>query len=117
MGNESDKTGTDAVWSMPEPIFRSSAGNSLRGPKPDVGDIENEMITNKEPEINMDNEEKDVVEATTDPQGENAIEKEERGDKLGASMTAVGLLALLGAAVVFLLVYFLFFRTVVPDAQ
>ena len=57
----------------------------------------------------MENENRDVVDATNDPQGENAIGKHERGDRLTMSMTAIGLISLALAGILFLLVYFLFF--------
>lgn len=110
MSNEPKNPGDNAVWSMPEPVFRSSGGQDPRaGSANEKNNSGNEDVT-EIPEINMENEPKDAAEATTDPQGENAIEKEAKGDKLGMSMTAIGLAALLGAAVIFLLFYFLFFR-------
>ncbi len=117
MSNKLEKSGAEAEWSMPEPVFRSSAGKGLRTPVPGSDISEDEVAAETEREEMMENERKDIREATTDPEGENAIEKEVKGDKLGTSMTAVGLLALLGAGVIFLLVYFLFFRdagTVTP---
>ncbi|CAN5328443.1 hypothetical protein BH20ACI2_BH20ACI2_14810 [soil metagenome] len=110
MSNEPKKPGDGAGWSMPDPVFRSSKGQSLKGSSPDPGESENDENTAKEPDIIMENEPKDIVEATTDPQGESAVEKKAKGDKLGRSMTAVGLVALLAAGVIFLLFYFLFFR-------
>ena len=117
MSNEPEKSGNESEWTMPKPVFRSSDGHDLRAePATQKMSIGSEDVT-EVPEINMEDESKDVVEATTDPQGENAIEKEAKGDKLGVSMTVVGLLALLGAGVIFLLFYFLFFRQAIPDAR
>ena len=112
MSNELDKSDKSGKWSMPEPVFRSSEGTKVGG-----SSVEDVMTGEKgtDPETIMENEPVDVVKATTDPQGENAIEKEAKGDKLGASMTLIGVLALLGAAILFLLVYFMFFWGKTPS--
>ncbi len=115
MSNEPKKPGDDADWSMPEPVFRSSGGQDLRAVSAnEKNNAGNEDVT-EIPEIKIENEPKDAAEATTDPQGENAIEKEAKGDKLGMSMTAVGLISLLIAAILFLLVYFLLVRSGGPE--
>jgi preprotein translocase subunit SecF len=115
MSNEPKKTGDDADWSMTEPVFRSSDGQDLRAVSAnEKNNAGNEDVT-EIPEIKMENDAIDAAEATTDPQGENAMEKEAKGDKLGMSMTAVGLISLLIAAILFLLVYFLFFKSGGPE--
>ncbi len=111
MNNEPENTGTEAEWSMPEPIYRSSEGKDLKSTPNDPEDSRGTEHSQKEREITMENEQNDVAEATSDPQGENAVGKHERGDNISLSMTAVGLLALLIAGIAFLMVYFLFFRT------
>jgi carbohydrate-binding DOMON domain-containing protein len=108
MSTEPEKPGEEPIWSMPKPVFRSSEGRDLRAA---LAAAEVDTLTPDERENIMENEPKDVAEATTDPQAENAVEKHVRGDKLSFSMTAVGLLSLLVVAILFLLFYFLVFRT------
>jgi hypothetical protein len=112
MSNGSDKSGNSGEWTMPEPVFRSSDGIKLGG-----SSVDNAMASDRgtEPHKIMENEPSDVAKATIDPQGESAMEKEAKGDKLGASMTLVGILALLGAAILFALVYFMFFWGQTPS--
>lgn len=111
MNNPSDKSGNSGEWTMPEPVFRSSDGTRI-GASGDKAIADDKAA---EPKNLMENEPVDVAKATTDPQGENAIEKEAKGDKLGASMTVIGVLSLLGAAILFLLVYFMFFWGRTPN--
>ena len=116
MAGEPEKPENGAEWSMPEPVFRSSDGHDLRA-EPTIGNnIVGSEDTTEIPEFKMENQSKDTKNATG-PEIENAVETEVRGDKLGMSMTLVGLIALLGAAVIFLLIYFLFFKDAVPAGQ
>ena len=117
MSNEPEKSGSESEWSMPKPVFRSSDGLDLRSGRANGENSSGSEDVTEIPESKMNNESKDVVAATTDPQGEDAIEKEVKGDRLGMSMTAIGLVALLGAAVIFILFYLLFFRQAIPDAR
>jgi hypothetical protein len=115
MSNEPEKSDSDSEWTMPKPVFRSSDGLDLRAASEDKKSIGSEDVT-EIPEIKMENESNEIVNAANEAEAENAIRKEVRGDKLGMSMTVIGLLALLGAAVIFLLFYYLFFRPAIPDA-
>jgi preprotein translocase subunit SecF len=114
MSIEPEEPGEEPTWSMPTPVFRSTQGRDLRAAVHLTLDAEGQEKSDKN--TTMENQPKDIVEETTDPQGENAIEKEAKGDKLGASMTLVGVLALLGAAILFLLVYFMFFWGRTPSS-
>jgi hypothetical protein len=113
MSNEPKQSGGDSEWTMPEPIFRSSDGHDLRSVLARAENSVGSEDVTEVPENKMENESKQA--AATGPQIEGAIEMETKGDKLGMSMTAVGLLALLGAGVIFLLFYFLFFRQAIPE--
>ncbi len=111
------KAGGDSEWAMPKPVFRSSDGHDLRAVvSSDKDSVSSEDVT-EVPETKMDNEPKETANAAMEAEAESAMRKEARGDRLGASMTVVGLLALLAAAVVFLLFYYLFFRSAIPDTQ
>jgi hypothetical protein len=113
MTNEPEKSASESEWTMPNPIFRSSDGHDLRAEPLNEGNVVGNEEVTENPEIKMENESK-REDAATDPDGQSAVEKEVRGDKLGASMTVIGLLALLGAAVIFLLAYYLLFRPAAP---
>ena len=117
MANEPEKPDNEAEWKMPEPVFRSSDGQDLRAEQPaiEIAFAGNEDTT-EIPGFKMEEHLKQTGDPATEREAERAIEKEVKGDKLGMSMTAIGLAALLGAAVIFLLFYFLFFRQSIPDA-
>lgn len=116
MAGEPEKPESGAEWKMPEPIFRSSDGHDPRTDPADGKQIVGSEDVTEIPENKMENESKQAAEPSLGLEAEKAIESEEKGDRLGMSMTVVGLLALLGAGVIFLLFYFLFFRQAVPDA-
>lgn len=102
---------------MPEPVFRSTVGQDPReAPAEGNRSFGSEDVT-EIPEIKMENESKSVVEPVNDPEAADAIQKEIRGDKLGLSLTAIGLISLLIAGIAFLLFYFLFFRSAIPSTQ
>lgn len=114
MSSGPERSGEESKWSMPAPVFRSTKGRDLRAKPGSKG--EEETPGEKDERKNMENRPQNISEATTDPQGENAIEKEAKGDKLGARMTLIGVLALVGAAILFLLVYFMFFWGRTPNS-
>lgn len=104
MPNEQNKPGNGEEWSMPEPVFRSSEGVRLKKANTEQGE-----------EQKMNEERNEAARETIDPEGETAVGKHDRGDRLGLSMTAVGLISLAVAAILFLLFYFLVFRTGGPE--
>ena len=114
MSSEPEKSGEEIVWSMPNPVFRSTDGKDLRAGPDKNGEAETPSA--KDTENIMENDPKQIAEATTDPHGENALGKHDRGDKLSISMTAIGLLSLLVVGILFLLFYFLVFQTGNPGS-
>ena len=116
MSTEPEKPENGAEWKMPEPVFRSSDGQDVKAEPASEKLFYGNEDTTQIPGFEMENDLKQEDVSATDQEVESAIKKEERGDKLGMSMTAIGLIALLGAGLIFLLFYFLFFRQSIPDA-
>src|SRR6187549_1234362 len=77
-------------WQMPEPVFKSTEGKKPGAP---AGLLSAEDDIPTEPGfrqgVSMATENKDAASATRDADGHNALEKNERGKNLSASMTLV----------------------------
>jgi hypothetical protein len=105
MGEPTQPKPDSSGWEMPEPVFRTTEGKTP-GSTAVKWSLEDEIptetgIREKEREEAMTMEKKDAASATSDPDGQNAIEKKERGKNLNATMTIV----FIGFALLVLIAY------------